>query len=126
MPRAPKTKKPESLTDTRLTLRLDFPQMGRLGPGKICLLELVGEHGSISAAGRAMGMSYRRAWQLIDEMNRTFRGNVVETQQGGVAGGGAKLTQTGRDVVRAYRAIETRARVAAAAHIEALARVLAR
>jgi molybdate transport system regulatory protein len=125
MPRT-KAKKTEPLTDTRLTLRLDFPEMGRLGPGKIRLLELVGEHGSISAAGRAMGMSYRRAWQLVDEMNQTFRDDVVATQQGGVAGGGAKLTQTGRDVIRAYRAIETKARTAAAAHIEALARVLAR
>ncbi|HEY4345560.1 MAG TPA: LysR family transcriptional regulator [Parvibaculum sp.] len=124
MPRT-KAKKVEPLTDTRLTLRLDFPEMGRLGPGKIRLLELVGEHGSISAAGRAMDMSYRRAWQLIDEMNQTFRDSVIETQQGGVAGGGAKLTQTGRDVIRAYRAIETKARIAAAAHIEALARVLA-
>jgi molybdate transport system regulatory protein len=112
--------------DTRLTLRIDFPELGRLGPGKIRLLELVGEKGSISAAGRVMGMSYRRAWQLIDELNRTFRDNVVETQQGGVSGGGAALTQSGRDVIRAYRAIEAKARIASAAHIEALARALAR
>jgi molybdate transport system regulatory protein len=114
------------LGDTRLTLRIDFPELGRLGPGKIRLLELVGEKGSISAAGRVMGMSYRRAWQLIDELNRTFRDNVVETQQGGVSGGGAALTQSGRDVIRAYRAIEAKARIASAAHIEALARALAR
>lgn len=126
MPRAPKIGKPDILSDTRLTLRLDFPEMGRLGPGKIRLLEMVDEHGSISAAGRAMSMSYRRAWQLIDEMNRTFRDDVVETRQGGAAGGGAKLTQTGRNVVRAYRAIEAKARTASATHIEALVRLLAR
>ncbi|MCE9650345.1 MAG: winged helix-turn-helix domain-containing protein [Parvibaculum sp.] len=135
MPRPPKSKssgsnpasskKAEPLGDTRLTLRIDFPELGRLGPGKIRLLELVGEKGSISAAGRAMGMSYRRAWQLIDELNKTFRDNVVETQQGGVSGGGAVLTQSGRDVIRAYRAIEAKARIASAAHIEALARALA-
>lgn len=109
---------------TRLTLRLDFPELGRLGPGKVRLLELVDEHGSISAAGRAMGMSYRRAWQLADELNQTFSGGVVATQQGGQRGGGAALTQTGKDVVRAYRAIEKKAQKAGAAEIALIARAL--
>ena len=111
--------------ETRLSLRVDFPEIGRLGPGKVKLLELIGETGSISAAGRAMGMSYRRAWQLVDELNRTFKSGVVATQQGGMKGGGAALTQTGHDVVRAYRGIEAKARTAAAAQIEALRRALA-
>ena len=68
---------------TRLTLRIDFDEGRALGPGKVRLLELVGETGSISAAGRAMGMSYRRAWMLVDALNRTFRQPVVETRGGG-------------------------------------------
>lgn len=121
----PAGKKTGKLDGTRLTLRLDFPDIGRLGPGKVRLLELIGEHGSISAAGRAMGMSYRRAWQLVDELNRTFRSDVVATQQGGTRGGGAVLTQMGRDIVRSYRAIESKALIAASAQIEALKRSLA-
>ncbi len=120
------SKKTDKSGEARLTLRFDFPDAGplggRLGPGKVRLLELIGEHGSISAAGRVMGMSYRRAWQLIDELNRIFGTGVVATQQGGTRGGGAQLTQTGRDVVRAYRAIEAKTRIAAAAQIEALMR----
>ena len=110
----------------RLTLRLDFEDIGRLGPGKVRLLELVEEHGSISAAGRAMGMSYRRAWQLIDELNRTFADELVKTQQGGVRGGGAVLTETGKSILNAYRAIERKAHKAAAAEIAVIARALAK
>lgn len=122
--------KGRAVAATRLTLRLDFPELerseaNRLGPGKVRLLELVDEHGSISAAGRAMGMSYRRAWQLVDELNRTFSGGVVATQQGGQRGGGATLTRTGKDVVRAYRAIEKKVRKTAAAEIALIAAALA-
>jgi len=67
----------------KLTIRIDLSDHGAIGPGKIRLLELVGESGSISAAGRAMNMSYRRAWMLIDNLNRCFRSPVVETQLGG-------------------------------------------
>src|SRR3546814_18207527 len=84
MPRAKSRSEP--IADTVLTFRLDFPGKGRLGPGKVRLLELIDEHGSISAAGRAMGMSYRRAWQLIDELNRIFTHHVIETKHGGVSG----------------------------------------
>ena len=67
----------------RLTLRIDFDKGRALGPGKIRLLELVGETGSISAAGRALGMSYRHAWLLVDALNTTFREPVVATRGGG-------------------------------------------
>lgn len=110
----------------RLTLRLDFEDIGRLGPGKVRLLELVEEHGSISAAGRAMDMSYRRAWQLIDELNRTFTDELVRTQQGGVRGGGAVLTERGKSILNAYRAIERKAQKAAAADIALIVRALAK
>ena len=104
----------------KLTIRIDLSDHGAIGPGKIRLLELVGESGSISAAGRAMNMSYRRAWLLIDGLNQCFRAPVVETQLGGNRGGGAMLTQLGHDVIARYRAIERAATKAGAAELAAL------
>jgi molybdate transport system regulatory protein len=103
-----------------LTIRVDFGPSGYLGPGKIALMELISQHGSISAAGKVMDMSYRRAWLLVDEINRIFREPLVEKQMGGSGGGGARLTRLGRDVVARYRAIEGAAAAAAAADIRAL------
>ena len=74
--------------DVRLTVRIDFGADRALGPGKIRLLETIGKTGSISKAGRALEMSYRRAWLLVDDMNRSFREPVVTTQPGGAQGGG--------------------------------------
>src|SRR5438477_12558259 len=82
-----------------ITIRIDFGAFGYLGPGKIALMELISKHGSISAAGKAMGMSYRRAWLLVDEVNQIFREPLVWKQMGGSRGGGAQLTRLGRDVV---------------------------
>jgi molybdate transport system regulatory protein len=110
----------------RLTLRLDFDGERAVGPGKVRLLEEVERTGSIAAGGRAMGMSYRRAWLLVEEMNRCFKHPVVTTQLGGSGGGGAQLTLFGRQVVAHYRAMEREAAEAAARHIEALRRALAR
>jgi molybdate transport system regulatory protein len=104
----------------RLTIRIDLSDHGAIGPGKIRLLELVGESGSISAAGRAMNMSYRRAWMLIDGLNRCFRGPVVETQLGGTRGGGAVLTDLGHDLIARYRTIERAATRAGASDLAAL------
>src|SRR5271165_4433223 len=109
----------------RLTLRIDFDEGRAIGPGKIKLLELIDTHGSISEAGRQMGMSYRRAWVLVDNLNRCFRTPVVASQTGGQHGGGASLTEFGHAVVQHYRALETGARTAGSAHIEALAAALA-
>jgi molybdate transport system regulatory protein len=89
----------------RILLRPGFA----LGPGKIDLLAGIAETGSISAAGRQMGMSYKKAWRLIDDMNRAFRRPLVAAAKGGKAGGGANLTATGRAVLARYRAMETRA-----------------
>ena len=85
-----------------------------MGPGKIDLLEAIAQTGSISAAARHFGMSYRRAWLLIDEMNRALRQPAVVTATGGNHGGGTVLTDVGRDIVRHYRSIEQTARLAAA------------
>lgn len=94
------------------SLRFRFRLVGGpviFGPGKADLLAEIERTGSISAAGRAMGMSYRRAWTLVDEMNRGFARPLVETAVGGPSGGGARLTPSGSAALAAYRAIELRA-----------------
>jgi molybdate transport system regulatory protein len=110
----------------RLTIRIDLAKEGAIGPGKIRLLELVGETGSISAAGRAMEVSYRRAWLLIDALNHLFKTPLVATKLGGKSGCGAALTPFGRDVVRHYRALEDEAEQAVRPHLRALEAALAR
>lgn len=77
-----------------------------MGPGKADLLEAIIREGSISRAGRALGMSYRRAWLLVDEMNRCWAHKLVETVAGGARDRGARLTEPGREVLRLYRAME--------------------
>ncbi len=79
-----------------------------MGPGKADLLEAIDASGSISAAGRALGMSYRRAWLLVDSMNRCFCDRLVETTAGGGQARGARVTAAGRDVLARYRALEAR------------------
>ena len=108
------------MSDTRLTLRVDFGSSRSVGPGKIRLLEAIARSGSISQAGRALGMSYRRAWLLIDDMNQCFRHAVVSAKPGGSQGGGAVLTEFGAELVRDYRAIETAAEVAAKKRLRGL------
>ena len=105
---------------SRLTLRIEFGPDCAIGPGKVRLLELVGETGSISAAGRAMGMSYRRAWLLIDSLNHCFADPAVATQLGGQGGGGAMLTEFGKQVVAQYRAMEAEAQAALAPRLRSL------
>jgi molybdate transport system regulatory protein len=108
------------VSGTRLTLRVDFGPGRSIGPGKIRLLEAIKRTGSISQAGRTLGMSYRRAWLLIDDMNQCFREAVVSARPGGAQGGGAALTEFGADLVRDYRAIETAAEVAAKKRLRGL------
>jgi molybdate transport system regulatory protein len=112
--------------NVRLTVRVDFGADRALGPGKIRLLEAIGKTGSISRAGRSLGMSYRRAWLLIDDMNRSFRAPVVATQPGGARGGGAELTPFGRQLIENYRAIEAQAMAAAMPRLQALENSLRR
>ena len=80
-----------------------------MGPGKADLLEAIAREGSISAAGRAMGMSYRRTWLLVDAMNRCWREALVTTKPGGARGSGAQVTALGRTVLEHYRALQTMA-----------------
>ncbi len=101
------------MAGVRLTVRIDFGSDRALGPGKVRLLEAIHKTGSISQAGRSLGMSYRRAWLLVDDLNRCFRQPVVTTQPGGARGGGAALTRFGRELIKKYRSIESRAAAAA-------------
>jgi len=93
----------------RAVIKIDFGTGVRLGPGKIKLLECITETGSISAAARAMDMSYRRAWLLVDELNGMFARPVVETAAGGAGGGGAKVTEFGLRIIGIFRQLETEA-----------------
>lgn len=108
----------------RLQIRVTFDSGLVLGPGKADLLEHVRDTGSISAAGRRMKMSYKRAWDLIDAMNRHFARPVVETSKGGAGGGGARLTAMGEEVVERYRRIQAEAAKAVNPEVKALHRKL--
>jgi len=120
MPRlAPKR---ESLPADRLTLRLDLASGARIGPGKVALLEAIGRTGSISAAGRELRMSYRRAWDLVEELNHSLGVAMVSTATGGSGGGGAALTPAGQALITEYRALEREALALAAPHITAILR----
>ena len=94
----------------KTTIRIDLGNGVRLGPGKAQLLELIAEHGSIRAAGAAIGMSYRRAWLLGDEINRMFREPSIFTRHGGKSGGGAGLTDFGQELLSRYRRMEEESR----------------
>lgn len=103
----------------RLFLRVFFDGL-MLGPGKVELLERIRSSGSIAAAGREMGMSYRRAWSLVEEMNRAFREPVVTSTRGGPGGGGAQVTEAGEAVISRYHALQAAAEAAGAEEIAAL------
>ncbi len=113
------------MSKSGLAVLIDFGAAGGFGPGKAQLLERIEEAGSIAAAARAMGMSYRRAWLMVAGMNRCFAEAVVETSHGGRRGGGARVTETGRRVVAAYRQLERAADRAAVPHLARLDRMLA-
>ena len=113
-----------SSSEPRLRLRIFFGDDVMLGPGKADLLEHIRETGSIAAAGRSMKMSYKRAWSLVEEMNRSYREPLVDSSRGGTKGGGASLTQAGESVLAHYRRIETIIAREAAEEIAALQTML--
>lgn len=106
----------------RLKLSIAFDSGARVGPGKAALLESVRATGSISAAARSMGMSYKRAWVLLDSINQAFTEPVVSAAPGGATGGGAALTAFGIELLERYRRIEEGATALAAEDVAALAR----
>jgi molybdate transport system regulatory protein len=101
-----------------LTLRILAGGGPAMGPGKAELIENIAETGSISAAGRAMGMSYRRAWQLVEALNAAYREPVVVTAVGGERGGGTRVTPFGMRLVAQFRAMEEKASAAIAADVK--------
>src|ERR1700710_1843326 len=104
---------------TRLTIRIDFTNGSALGPGKVRLLELVAETGSIRKAAAGMKMSYRRAWLLLKALDEAFDEPLVATATGGKAGGGALLTPLGWRVVKEYRSLEKASVAAGGGHLTA-------
>jgi molybdate transport system regulatory protein len=107
---------------TRLSIRIDFePSGSALGPGMTQLLALIAEKGSIRAAAAQIDMSYRKAWLLIQDLQKTFNGAVTEAVAGGAAGGGTKLTALGEDILSLYRKIEEKAHAAGEAELLRLA-----
>ncbi len=102
----PTGKPPKRGARIKTQIRLMLDDEIAIGPGKADLLEAIDATGSISAAGKQLGMSYRRAWLLVDTMNRCFREPLVNTATGGTSGGGAKLSVHGRDLLERYRALE--------------------
>ncbi len=107
-----------------LHLRIVLRHGVAMGPGRAELLAAIREHGSISAAGRASGMSYKRAWALIEAMNDGFREPLVEASRGGPTGGGARLTAAGESVLALYRRVEQAAAAATAEELDRLAAML--
>jgi len=105
-------------------LRILMGEAIAVGPGKADLLAAIAAAGSISAAARTMGMSYRRAWLLVDELNRVFVGPVVASETGGRHGGGAVLTALGQEILQRYRAMERRAAASVADDIHAFSALL--
>jgi molybdate transport system regulatory protein len=99
-----------------LTLRVDLSNGRAVGPGKIQLLEQIHKSGSITQAGRDLGLSYRRAWLLINDLNNSFRLPVIEAETGGSGGGGTRLTPFGRKLIQLYQTIEAEALAATWEH----------
>lgn len=124
-PTQPKTSQVKSV-QTGPRLRVVIEPDVAIGPGKADLLEAIRDTGSISAAGRKLGMSYRRAWLLVDELNQHLAAPVVAAVTGGAKGGGAALTHTGEEVLTRYRAMEAACRTAIAADVQALRNLIKR
>jgi molybdate transport system regulatory protein len=114
----------QPMNGTRLSIRIDLENGDRIGPGKITLLEAIRDTGSISAGARKIGMSYRRAWLLVEQINTAFEGPSVAAAMGGPNGGGAVLTPVGERVIDIYRSIEKAARKSASDEFRAVEKII--
>ncbi len=108
----------------RVVLRDGSGRPAAFGPGKADLLAAIAETGSIAAAGRRLGMSYKRAWSLVEALNAMFRGTLVDAAKGGAHGGGAVLTPLGTRILDAYRALEVASARAGQAPLAVIRRAL--
>jgi molybdate transport system regulatory protein len=120
----PATRAAKTRPEVRFRMRIRSGDAVALGPGKVDLLEAVREYGSISAAARSLGMSYRRAWLLIDELNRSLKSPATHSEQGGQSGGGCTLTPVGETIIRLYRGVEEEAQRSCAKQIAELTRLI--
>lgn len=111
-------------TDPRLWVKVDFGARGQIGPGKIALLRAIEAETSIAAAARTLGMSYKRAWDLVGQLNETAGAAVVETRVGGADRGGAALTELGQRIVAQYDRLLASAQAGGAAELAALEKLL--
>ena len=112
------------MSETRLSIRLDLITGDKIGPGKIELLEAIRETGSISAGARKVGMSYRRAWLLVEQINTALQEPAVTGVTGGRQGGGAVVTPVGERIIKIYRSIETAARKSVAGEFRAVEKIV--
>jgi molybdate transport system regulatory protein len=112
------------VAETQVSIRIDLDTGGRIGPGKIALLEAISKTGSITAAARSINMSYRRAWLLVDETNNLLSEPAVTAKTGGAGGGHAVVTPVGRKIIQHYHSIEMRTRVAGRSEFQALRKLL--
>ncbi|MGV3651706.1 MAG: winged helix-turn-helix domain-containing protein [Devosia sp.] len=112
----PRRADPPGLSLLRVTIAENF----YLGPGRADLLEAIARTGSISAAGKAMDMSYKKAWSLVQALNEGFGAPMVETERGGAGQGGAQLTEAGKKVLAHYRAMQDKTRRAIADDLAAI------
>ena len=110
----------------RFRLRITAGEVIAIGPGKIALLEAIGETGSITAAAKSLDMSYRRAWLLLDELNGALKRPAVDSAKGGTHGGGSALTEVGQQIIDLYRRVEVTAERACQADMKRLLGLLAR
>ena len=117
--------KQSSMSDAlKPQLKISFRKSIAMGPGKAALLESIDSCGSISSAARSLGMSYRRAWVLVDTMNACFSAPLVETLTGGTRGGGARVTTFGKQILMSYRAMERKASASVAQEMEDFSRFM--
>jgi len=104
----------------QLSIHIDFEDEGQLEPRTVALLETIVREGSISAAGRALNISYKQAWERVAEVNRTFDQPLVRAQPGGATGGGAIVTERGHELIHYYRSLERKALSATTGHLRAM------
>jgi molybdate transport system regulatory protein len=113
------------MAETQVSIRIDLDSGGRIGPGKIALLEAIRKTGSITASAQSMNMSRMRAWLLVQEINRLLSKPAVTAESGGAGGGGgAKLTPVGQKLIQHYHSVEMRTRAAARREFQTLRRLL--
>jgi len=112
------------MAETQVSIRIDLESGGRIGPGKIALLEAIRKTGSITAAAQSMQMSYRRAWLLVDDLNKLLREPAVTTATGGVMGGGTTITPIGEKTIALHHSIEAHTRTAARSEFQPFGKLM--